>query len=226
MGFFRQLHYMKTLYFVRHGITAGNQTNSYQFKETPLSDVGLTQAGFVAERFKTLPVQKILSSDFIRAAQTAKVVGKALNLSVEHSSLLGEIRRPSFVRGKSMEDPEVKVVMDEVNQRFGETGWHHSDEENFFDVKDRAVEALRLISAQKEDTILIVTHGLMLRMIVSVMALGETLSHDEFIKLRPFLVTNNTGITVVEEKDGKYALITWNDHAHLGETPEKIGSKE
>lgn len=217
---------MKTLYFIRHGVTAGNEGGVYQFKDTPLSEAGLMQAEFVARRFETLPVEKIFSSDFLRAAQTAEVIGKKLNLPVEHSESLGEIRRPTAVRGKSMKDPEVTIVMDEVNSRFGEAGWHHSDEENFFDVRERARETLQLISGQKEERILIVTHGLMLRMIVSVMALGDALSHDDFVKLRPFLTTNNTGITILEEHEGKYALITWNDHAHLGEIPERVVSED
>lgn len=34
---------MKTLYFIRHGSTLGNEAGRYQQKDTPLSETGLQQ---------------------------------------------------------------------------------------------------------------------------------------------------------------------------------------
>jgi broad specificity phosphatase PhoE len=47
---------MKTTYFVRHGSTDGNETGAYQLHTIPLSEKGLAQVVFVAERFKNIPV--------------------------------------------------------------------------------------------------------------------------------------------------------------------------
>jgi len=39
---------MKTVYFVRHGSTEGNENGAYQHVHTPLSELGRGQAEFVA----------------------------------------------------------------------------------------------------------------------------------------------------------------------------------
>lgn len=158
-----------------------------------------------------------MASDFTRAAQTATIISERLQIPVEYSPFLGEIRRPTIARGRLMDDPEISALMKELKERLNDANWHHSDEENFFDVKERAQQALRLILAQPEERILVVTHGFILRMLIAVMAFGEALEGKEFAKLRLFLTTTNAGITVVEVKDETYTLVTWNDHAHLGE---------
>lgn len=208
---------MKTLFFVRHGETEGNKQNAYQFETVPLSEEGLRQAAFVTERFKTIPIETIISSDFVRASQTAATIGTALNLPIEHSPFLQEIHRPEVVRGKRKDSPEAQEIMHQIQAHFADPEWHHSNEENFFDLKARAQKAIQMIVSHSEERILIVTHGFMLRMIVMVMAFGEELTPEVYRKLDQFFVVKNTGITMVQENKGVYSLLTWNDHAHLGE---------
>jgi broad specificity phosphatase PhoE len=208
---------MKKVYFVRHGITEGNETGAYQLATISLSKTGLRQAEFVAKRFKTIQVDIIVASDMTRASQTAEAIGKELGKPVNHSELFREISRPSVVRGKTKEDPEVSKIMEEVKARFHDETWHYSDEENFHDLKARAERCLEYIKSLKEENVLVVTHGFILRMMTAVMALGSKLTPEIYKKLDHFFITKNTGITLVEEENGKYFLLTWNDHAHLGE---------
>ena len=76
---------MKTTYFVRHGSTDGNETGAYQLHTIPLSEKGLAQVVFIAERFKNIPVDVIISSDMTRAAQTADGIARAVGRIVVHS---------------------------------------------------------------------------------------------------------------------------------------------
>lgn len=213
---------MKKIYFVRHGATEGNEKDEFQLPTIPLSEMGLKQAEFVAERFKTIPADVIIASDMKRAFQTAQAISMKINREVIPCSLFQEILRPSFVRGKKKDDPEVVKVMTEVKANFENKDWHHSDEENFFDLKKRAVKCLRYIEALKEENIVIVTHGQFLNMLIGIMGLGDTMTPKQFKFLQKFFIAKNTGITIVDEHKGEYFLMTWNDYAHLGDLDIKF----
>jgi broad specificity phosphatase PhoE len=216
---------MKKIYFVRHGATDGNEKNEFQHITISLSDMGFKQAEFVAERFKTIPVDVILASDMMRASQTAEVIGKRLGKEVIHNNLFQEILRPSIIRGRKKDDPEVMKIMEEVKENFDKPEWHYSDEENFHDLKTRVEKCLEYLQSFKEENILVVTHGEFLKMVLAVMGLRDSFTAEHFKYLQHFLVARNTGITVVEEFKGKYFLMTWNDYAHLGDVDIKYEYK-
>lgn len=70
------------LILVRHGETLGNREGRFQTYETPLSDVGRTQAVRLAERVAAEhPVRAIYSSDLARTMETATIIGDRLGLS-------------------------------------------------------------------------------------------------------------------------------------------------
>lgn len=208
---------MKKIYFVRHGATEGNEKEEYQHVNIELSELGLKQAAFVAERFKAIPLDTIITSDMTRASQTAGVISKVVGKAVVHSSLFQEILRPTFVRGKKKTDPEVVKVMEDVKANFGNKDWHHSDEENFYDLKSRALKCLEYIQSLKEENVLIVTHGQFLNMLVGTMGLGETMTPKQFKLIQKFFIAKNTGITIVDEHRGEFFLLTFNDYTHLGD---------
>lgn len=212
---------MKKIYFVRHGATGGNEKNEFQHGTIPLSEMGLQQAQFVAERFKTIPIDTIIASDMSRASQTADAIAKVLGKEVNHTNLFQEILRPTFVRGKSKDDPEVMEVMGQVKVNFDNENWHHSDEENFFDIKNRAIRALEYIRSREEENILVVTHGNFLLMLIAVMGFGDTFTPKQYKKMQKFFIAKNTGVTMVDEHKGEYFLMTWNDYAHLGDVDIK-----
>jgi broad specificity phosphatase PhoE len=207
---------MKTIYFVRHGSTDGNETGAYQLHTTPLSETGLAQAAFVAERFKNIPVDVIISSDMTRAAQTADRIARAVGRSVVHSAFFHEILRPSAVRGKLKADPEVMKITEHLIRYFADDTQRHSDEENFFDIRRRAVAGLDFIAKRPEEHILVVTHGTILTMLMAVMIDGEHTTPAFFLKLDRCLHASNTGITKCLWRDDAWRLEVWNDHAHLG----------
>lgn len=213
---------MKKIYFVRHGATGGNEKNEFQHGTITLSEMGLRQSEYVAERFKTIPVDVVIASDMKRAAQTADTIAKALDKEVVHTNLFQEILRPSFVRGKNKDDPEVGKIMEEVKVNFDNEKWHYSDEENFFDIKNRAIKALNYIKSLKEESVLVVTHGNFLIMLIAVMGFGDTFTPNQYKKMQKFFIPKNTGITVVDEHKGEYFLLTWNDYAHLGDVDVKF----
>jgi broad specificity phosphatase PhoE len=205
------------LYFVRHGVTGENTSEIYQTRDTPLSAEGMMQADLIAQRFKDVRIDRIVASTMLRAQQTALVIAERCQRELVLTQLLDEQRRPGEVRGRSKEDPGVKAIMQLIQQRSNDSQWHFSDEENVEDLQERAKLALEFIFAQRAESLVIVTHGELLRMILSVIVLGEAYTHALFGKVRQVFATSNTGISLIEYDDRGWYIRAWNDEAHLGE---------
>ncbi len=204
------------VYFVRHGQSVGNATNQHQSLSTPLSELGIQQAHAVANRFTSIPIDLIISSDYIRARQTAEIIAQKINVPLLFESLLREHKKPSEVENQNINDDKVIKIKTQIQEHMEDKKWHYSDEENPSDLLNRAMEFHTKILQRKDDNILIVTHGEILCSILSVMAFGEIITIPLAHKFFKFLRLSNTGITVCEYSEDRWQLITWNDYAHLG----------
>lgn len=203
------------IYLVRHGATKANIKKVHQYSHDPLSDEGLNQAKLLAKRLKSHNIDVILSSPFERAKQTAEVIGKQLNKKIEYDDLLKEIRRPSEIEGKHIEDEKALKIKEKISQNAHDSNFRYSDEENFFDFKKRVLSLIKKLIKKKEDNILIISHGQTIAMLFCVITLGENLTVDQHNQLRSILRMNNTGITIFSYLDNKWKLLTWNDTNHL-----------
>ncbi len=93
-------------YFVRHGQTEANAREILAGSgiDHPLNHVGHRQASLLAESVQNVishPIHRVVSSDLMRARQTAAYIGERFNLEVEfHSGLrewhLGEWEGKSY----------------------------------------------------------------------------------------------------------------------------------
>jgi 2,3-bisphosphoglycerate-dependent phosphoglycerate mutase len=207
---------MKTVYFVRHGSTEGNEQGAYQHLHTPLSALGRRQAVFVARRFERIPVDIVIASDMERAAATGRCIAERNRLPLVVDPLFREILRPAIIRGQGRNTPEALEVMRFLAEHWTNAGVKHSDEENFFDLKTRALRALDHLVERPERTVLVVTHGTFVCMLICCMMAGEEVSPHLFDHIHHFLVLKNTALSVCEYDQGKWQLVIWNDHAHLG----------
>jgi 2,3-bisphosphoglycerate-dependent phosphoglycerate mutase len=207
---------MKTVYFVRHGVTELNKSKTFQFHDTPLSKEGQTQALLLAERFKNISIDALISSDMLRAKQTAEAIGSALGLEVSFSPLFQEVLRPSVLHGKLRADSEIASIAQHIEDNFYSEGNRHSDEENFYDLRARGTKALQSIVDINKERVAVVSHGEMLFMLVALMMYQGNPSADEYRAIQQFFYPSNTGITVCVQKDGRWRLMNWNDDAHLG----------
>ena len=131
---------------------------------------------------------------------------------------------PSVMRDRHESDPEMRRIWDEIEANYHIPEWHHSDEENFEDLRDRTKRALAFLERLPEDRILVVTHGLFKKIIFAHVLLGDTLNGRIFWNsFVPAKTVANTGIMHLEytenfRKTGMYwKLVSWNDHAHLSD---------
>lgn len=205
------------LYFVRHGESKSNIQRTVQGSESPLTEFGRKQSALVAERVSKLPIDLILSSDYVRTRQTCEMIRKLVDKPVIYTPLLREFRRPSEFAGKKFRTPAVRKMLQTLISHADDPDWHYSDEENISDLKRRAVEFLDFVTNRSEENIVAVTHGNFLRILVLTMMLGDKVNPDLFFHAIHFFGTVNTGITVCEYNRSEWKLVTWNDHAHLAE---------
>jgi broad specificity phosphatase PhoE len=163
---------MKTVYFVRHGSTEGNEQGAYQHLYTPLSALGRRQAEFVARRFERIPVDIVIASNMERAAATGRCIAERNRFPIVFDPLFQEILRPTILRGKGRDTPEALEIMRFLAENWTNARVKHSDEENFFDLKTRALRALDHLVGRPERTLLVVTHGTFMCMLIYLLYLS------------------------------------------------------
>ena len=143
----------------RHGQTDWNIENRFQgHSDIPLNDVGHIQAERAAPLLLSLKPSKIISSDLIRAQQTAAALAKISNLAVSIDAGLRETHGGNW-EGKTgaqnrAEDYERFVHwLDGDDEPAGETGERRSA------IADRAVTAIENALTDDVETLIVVTHG-------------------------------------------------------------------
>jgi probable phosphoglycerate mutase len=206
------------IYFVRHGETELNARGIRQGPDGPLSPKGVEQVKEVAKRFPTKKgkPQALISSPFQRTKETAAIIGQALNMPIEYCDLLVERRNPTEIVGHSGKEEQVQKIVDRIDKSFHDDTLRYSNEENFVDLKDRAKALLNYISKRKERQIIMVTHGIFLKMVVSYMLLGDKLTASEYNKLSYLNPMDNAALTICTRtprflRKAKWELLVWNN---------------
>ena len=208
----------KIIYFVRHGETENNAKGIRQGPEGPLSAKGREQALETAKRFpkrKGRP-QVIIASPYQRTEETAKIIAKELGMKVKYSDLLVERRNPTEIIGHSGGEREVRAIIDRIDKSYHADDLRISDEENFTDLKARAKKLLRFIRWRSEKRIIMVTHGIFLKMVVSYMLKGESLTASEYNNLSYFNPIDNASMAICSYKHhwlkkNEWKVVVWDD---------------
>lgn len=213
----------KHVYIVRHGESDANATGIRQGADAILTERGKMQAELVGKRLRGNRIERIIASPYTRARETAAIIARELEMEIsEHSPLFIERVNPSIMLGTHLKDPVMERIWDEIASNYDVSGWRHSDEENFEDLRSRAVNALSFLESLPEERILVTSHGLFMKVILAHVLLGSHLNGrifwDQFI---PTKNVENTGILSLQYTDNYFGtkkywkLISWNDHAHL-----------
>lgn len=183
------------IFLIRHGQTLLNQSNTHQYSTTPLSEQGVLEAKSVARRLKEAKIDIIYSSPLLRAKQTADEIVKSLGKTIVFLDELREIKRPTTVEGKSHEDPIVKEINRWIKENYANKGWHHSNEENFWDVRLRVEQLMQRIQNGSADNVLFVSHGIIIKMFLCLCIFKKQLTTDEFLAFYDNVHISNTGVT-------------------------------
>jgi len=208
----------KIIYFVRHGETENNSKGIRQGPEGALTEKGRAQALATAKRFpkhKGRP-QIIIASPYERTKETATIIAKELHLRVKYSKLLVERRNPSEVIGHAGTEPEVRKIIDRIDNSYHADDLRISDEENFTDLKKRAKRLLNYITWRWQSRIIMVTHKIFLKMVISYMLYGDKLTASQYNNLSYFNPIDNAGMAICTYtthwfKKNEWKVLVWND---------------
>jgi broad specificity phosphatase PhoE len=153
----------RKLLIVRHGQSTWNADGRWQGRaDPPLSELGERQAEDVIKvlhaRASGRPAARIWSSPLMRAHQTADIIGRGLGLDIDFDPRLQEVHAGEWTG----------LTRDEI-----EAGWpgYLSDHrrppgfEAHEDLLARALEVLDEIVAEATETVLVVTHGGVIRVV-------------------------------------------------------------
>ena len=200
---------MNTYYLVRHGQTEWNtQGRTQGHGNSPLTDLGISQAQNLAKALREYPIDMIYCSDLGRAVQTAQIVGKELNLDVVATDKLREMGFGVW-EGMKMTDIETEYA-DLFNL------WRNQPDkllvpggEMLKDIKKRQDELIDYLNEKyKNKHILLVSHSVTVRVMLLSML-------DSDIKNIYRIRQDNTAINTVEYKDYGPVIKKINDTAHL-----------
>lgn len=152
------------IYLVRHGETDWNRQNRLQgIEDIELNETGVRQSYECAEAFRNIPVDRILTSPLKRAKATAEIIAETLNtdpVTVEQdlterdfgklSGLTYEDRETLFARNEDpCMEPRETVIL-----RFMNVLYRHIDE-------------------KAAESIIVVSHGAAINVILSHLSGGE-----------------------------------------------------
>lgn len=189
---------------IRHGETASNAARIVQTPDIPLSERGREQARRLAARLALEGIERILSSDQIRAHMTAEAIRAATDAPLELEPLLQE-RNFGEIRGTPYAElGGVDIFAHDYAPPGGETG-------AAFDARvDRAWLAVRSSAAAVPGRLAVVTHGL-----VCASLAARHLTADETV---PRGAWRNTSVTVVEGTP-PWRVARLNCTTHLDDDP-------
>lgn len=189
------------LYLVRHGQTVWNAENRIQgHLGVPLDETGLRQAEQAAERLHQMSVEppQVLTSDLIRAVQTAEVIARSLQTSIE---VMPGLRERAWGEWEGVTGAEIKdryPMTKKERLRFVPSGAESTPE--FW---QRVRETWRAILEMEAEELVIVGHGGSLRvMLCEAMGAGETTYRC--------LHLDNASLSIVEVSDSRTTVLLIN----------------
>ena len=196
------------LYLVRHGQTDWNvQKRAQGHTDRPLDSIGLEQARLVGKAFLDLPVQRILTSDLLRASQTAEEISRRTKVPLEVNTSLRE-RGFGEWEGQNFAEIAIRfgfeadfrgVTRNEVTPPGGES---------FVEVWSRLESVVADVRKRNEDTA-IVAHGGTCSLLMAMFLQGD-------VHLSNAFRFSNASINELEPRpDGGLRLIRYNDVSHL-----------
>ncbi|MDY3910106.1 MAG: histidine phosphatase family protein [Eubacterium sp.] len=208
---------MKELFLIRHGRQCSKECNV----DVALDATGRKQAELLGKRLRSYRLEKLYSSELIRACETAEIINRQLYLPYERIPGLQEIDFGGFT-GKT--DEEIREVYADFRK---ERSLHKEDipypdgGECGEDVIRRVMPQLRKICASTEQRVGIVTHGGVIRSVCAAI-----LQTEQRHKLKFAIDLENTSLTeiIYDEKRELFFLERFNDFAHIEAYPELLRS--
>ncbi|AQS56451.1 histidine phosphatase family protein [Novibacillus thermophilus] len=189
---------MTTIAFVRHGITDWNIKKRAQgHSNNPLNEIGRRQARSVAKRLSDEKWDVIVSSDLLRARETAEIISSYIGKPITFDKRLREIGLGE-IQGTTEEERiqkwgKIWRQLDlgvETDQSLGERGIA------FVEAMARKYPGKRIIA---------VSHGIIIGQTLKELFQSDTRDNN----------LNNTSVTIITKSKGAWRYLLYNCTCHL-----------
>lgn len=212
----------KRIYFIRHGETILNKAHIRQDNVGGLSEEGKKQAQETGMRLSKMHIQHMYVSPYERTTETAGIINNFVHTPFTYTPLLVERRNPSEIIGKEYDDLVVEKIVNQIDLSNHDAGYRYSDEENFTDLQNRAKKLLRYLAFRPYTTILCITHGIFLKMVLAHIVYDKKLTPLIHATLTYLTTVDNAGMTLVTYNpwrvlSGKktWEIVVFNDIAQI-----------
>lgn len=202
---------MTRLYITRHGQTEWNLAGRMQGqKDSPLTELGMSQAKLLGERLKKESIDVIISSSSGRALSTAQLIRGNRDIEILENDNFREINMGEW-EGKLHSDIEEKFPEEKNN--FWKAPHIYkatSGGETFFEVVKRTSgEVEKIIEAYHDKNVLIVTHA------VSLKSLLLYFENKEMDKFWEGAYMHSTCLNIIDICGDERKIVMAGDIAHL-----------
>ena len=200
---------MLKILLVRHAQSKFNKIGRMQSQkyDSKLSEKGIKQAKKLAKRLAKYKINKIYSSDFKRAYQTAEIIAKSQNLEIIKEKDLREFNWGAFASREGIRKKWKEHVEREKAKGKHEYAIRPPNGESIFDLLKRLRRFLNKIRKEK-GIIIVVAHGgpnsAFLNLIRGPIKIP-------FEKMKQY----NTAVNFIEYHKGKWKIKKVNDTKHL-----------
>lgn len=201
------------IYFIRHGETLWNTLKIFQGRsDSPLTELGISQAEKLSEKLKDIEFTDFYSSPMGRTIQTTKIIMGDRKQEIKFIEEFKEISMGDIegIPRSEFEEKYPKEFYDFFNNPVDyDPKVYHG--ENYYEVIERVKKGLDklLLYLNDSDRVVVVTHGVTLK------ALFHVITKERMDVLGAAKVPQNTSVSIVKYKDGKFNIEVFSDTSHL-----------
>jgi len=189
------------VYFVRHGETNLNAQHMHQSASTPLNKRGVEQARTVGEYLRGVNADLLISSTYVRALETSRIIETRTGLTLELNSSFREVVRPSVLAHDSLYSVRTLWYITLSVLFRNNSKWRYKDGENFYDIHERIQKSFSFLESITEEhsSVIVVSHSVYINLLITYMCNDRKLTLIELIKtLLNINELKNCAVTHVE----------------------------
>lgn len=185
------------IYLVRHGQTGGNLARRHQADNTQLSFIGEQQVREVCESIKKYKPTHLLTSNLVRAVETARIIGEACDLVPETSYNFVELARPKDMYG--YHHRSMKSIWFYLQWFLGKNTEITHGGESYAVLRERFIKAQGHLAEYPNDArVVVVSHAVFINLFIAHLCDKKALNPIEAaLVFRKIITMPNTHITPI-----------------------------
>lgn len=198
------------LYITRHGQTQWNtQTKLQGWKDSDLTKKGILDAEALADRLEAVDFSYIYSSTQKRAIETAEIIKKDRDIDIVQLEELKEIGFGKW-EGMNMKDIQDKYK-DEFDIYLNKPHLYKPilNGESYEEIFNRVKQAIKKIVKSGGDNILIVSHGVTIKILTAII---KNIPIEELYTID---ISRGTSLNICEVNEEEIEFILEGDISHI-----------